>query len=117
MVWCAVLCGIGLHGLIEAGPADKKWILTAAILLGILAIVALFLAAKGFQAFLGLGDGCARLFVEAAEIYLVGAAATGVIFFLTCRNLRLHWLRWAILCAAIGIDIVLGARYIVDQVL
>jgi hypothetical protein len=75
------------------------------------------LAAKGFQTFLGLGDGCARLFVEAAEIYLAGAAATGIIFFLARQNLRLHWLRWAILCTVLGIDIVLGARYIVDNVL
>jgi hypothetical protein len=117
MTWCAVLCGIGLHGLIEAGPADKKWILTAAIILGVLAIVTLLPAAKCFQVFLGLDTGYGRLFLQAAEIYLVGAAATGIIFFLTRQNLRLHWLRWAILCAALGIDIFLGARYIVDQVL
>lgn len=116
MVWCAVLSGIGLQGLIEAGPADKKWILAAAILLGTLAIVVLLLAAKGFQAFLGLGDGYGRLFVEAAEIYLAGAAATGIIFFLTCRNLRLHGLRWAILCTALGIDVFRGATYIADRI-
>jgi len=117
MLWCAVLSGIGLQGLIEAGPADRKWILTAAILLGLLAIVALLLAAKCFQVFLGLGDGSGRLFLQAAEIYLVGAVATGIIFVLTRQNLRLHGLRWAILCTALGLDIFLSARYIVDHVL
>jgi hypothetical protein len=117
MVWCAVLSGIGLQGLIEAGPADRKWILAAAILLGILAIVTLLLAAKCFQVVLGLADGYARLFVKTATIYLAGAGATGIIFFMARQNVRLHWLRWALLCTALGVDIFLGARYLVDSVL
>jgi hypothetical protein len=117
MVWCAVLSGIGLHGLIEAGYADRKWILAAVIVLGALAIVALFLAAKCFQIFLGLGAGYGRLFVQAATVYLLGAAAIGIIFLITRMKLRVHWLRWAILCTALAIDIFLGARYIVDRVL
>jgi len=116
MLWCAVLCGIGLHGLIEAGPADRKWILAAAILLGILAIVALLLTAKCFQMLLGLGNGCGRLFLQAAAIYLVGATVTSLIYFLARQNLRLHWLRWTILCVALGTDIFLGATYIADKV-
>ncbi len=117
MLWCAVLCGIGLQGLIEAGPADKRWVLAASILLGLLATVALLPAAGGFQVFPGLGDGNGRFFLQAAEIYLVGAGATGLIYLLTRQNLRLHWLRWAILCAALGLDIFLGATYIADKVL
>lgn len=117
MAWCAVLSGIGLQGLIEAGFADKKWILAAVITLGILAIAALLLAADCFQIILGLGDGYGRLFVQAAQVYLVGAVATAIIFFMTRQKLRLHWLRWAILCTALGVDIFLGARYIVDKIL
>jgi hypothetical protein len=116
MLWCAVLCGIGLHGLIEAGPADKKWILATAILLGILAILALLLAAQCFQTFLGLGNNSGRLFLQAAVFYLAGAAATGILYFLARQNLRLHWLRWAILCATFGLDIFLGATYIADRI-
>ncbi len=116
MLWCAVLCGIGLQGLIEAGPADKGWVLAAAVLLGILALVALVLAAQGFRVFPGSGDGERRLFLQAAEIYLVGAGATGIIYLVTRQNLRLHWLRWAILCAALGLDIFLGATYVADKV-
>jgi hypothetical protein len=117
MVWCAVLSGVGVQGLIEAGFADKKWILAAAIVLGVLAIVALLMAAECFQVFLGLGDNHARLFVEAAKIYLAGALATGIIFIMARQNLRLHWLRWVILCLALGLDIFLGAQAIVDRIL
>ncbi len=117
MTWCAVVSGIGMQGLIEAGMADKKWVLTAAITLGVLAIVALLLAAECFQIFLGLGAGYGRLFVQAAQTYLLGALAILAIFFMVHRNLRLHWLRWAILCAALGLDIFLGARYIADAIL
>ena len=116
MLWCAVLCGIGLQGLIEAGSADKGWILTATILLGILAIVALLLAAGGFQAFPGLRDSDGRLFLRTAELYLVGAGATGFVYLLTRQNQRLHWLRWAILCTALGMDVFLGATYVADKV-
>ncbi len=117
LTWCAALSGIGLHGLISAGYNDRKWILAAVITLGILAIVALLLAAKCFQVILGLADGYARLFVQAACVYLGGAVATGIIFWLTHMKLRVHWLRWAILCTALAADIFLGARYIVDRVL
>ena len=116
MLWCAILCGIGLQGLIEAGPADKKWVLAGAILLGILAITSLLLAAGGYKVFPGLGDGTDRLFLQTAEIYLIGAGAVGFIYLLTRQSLRLHWLRWAILCAALGVDIVLSATYIADKV-
>jgi hypothetical protein len=116
MVWCAVLCGIGLQGLIEAGPADKGWVLAAAIFLGMLAVIVLLLAAGGSRVFPGLADGDDRLLLQAAEIYLVGTGATGLIFLLVRQNLRLHWLRWAILCAALGLDIFLGATYVADKV-
>jgi hypothetical protein len=116
MLWCAVLCGIGLQGLIEAGPADRRWVLAAALLLGILAIVALLLSAGGYKVFPGWGDGVDRLFLRAAEIYLVGAGAVGFIYLLTRQSLRLHWLRWAILCAALGTDIFLSATYVADKV-
>ena len=82
-----------------------------------LAIVNLFLAAKYFQVLFGLADGYARLFVETAKMYLLGAVATGIIYLMIRQQMRVHWLRWAILGAALGVDIVLGARYVVDSVL
>ncbi len=117
LAWCAVLSGIGFQGLIEAGPADKKWVLAAAITLGVLAILALLLAARCFQVALGLGDGYARLFVQAAQMYLLGAIAITLVFFMARQNLRWHALRWAVLCAVLGLDLFLAAPYIVDKVL
>jgi hypothetical protein len=117
LLWCAVLSGIGLQGLLEAGFSDRKWILAAAIVLGTLAIVTLLLAAGYFQVLFGLADGYTQLFVETARMHLLGAIATGIIFLMTRQMLRVHWLRWALLCAALGIDIFLGARYIVDGIL
>lgn len=117
MTSCAVLSGIGLQGLIEAGHGDRKWILAAAIVLGVLAVVTLLLAVKYFQFIFGLADGYARLFVEAGKRYLVGAVAMAILYLMTRQNLRVHWLRWALLCVALGLDIFLGARHVVDNIL
>ena len=117
MVGFAVLAGLGLQGLIEAGHSDRKWILAAAISAGALAIVTLLLAAEYFQVIFGLADGYARLCVEAGKMYLLAALAVGIVFVIARQRLRFHWLRWAVLCAAMGIDIFLGARYIVDRIL
>jgi hypothetical protein len=117
LAWCAVLSGIGLQGLLEAGFADRKWVLAVTAILGTLAIVNLFLAAEYFQVLFGLAAGYARLFVETAKMYLLGAVATGIIYLMIRQQMRVHWLRWAILCAALGVDLVLGARYVVDAVL
>ena len=117
LVCLSVLSGIGLQGLIEAGASDRKWVLATAISLGVLAIVTLLLAAKYFQVALGLADGYARLFVQAAMMYLMGALATVIVFVMARQQIRLHWLRWAILATALGADIFLAARHIVDKVL
>jgi hypothetical protein len=117
LVWCAVLCGIGLQGLLEAGFADRKWVLAAAVILCTLAIVTLFLAAQYFQVLFGLAADYARLFVETAKMYLLGAVATGILFLMARQKMRVQWLRWAILCTALGVDIILGARYVIDSIL
>jgi hypothetical protein len=117
LAWCAVLSGVGLQGLLEAGFSDRKWVLAATAVLSTSAIVTLLLAAKYFQVLFGLAAGYARLFVETAKMYLLGAVATGIIFLIVRQKLRVRWLRWAILCAALGVDIVLGARYVMGTVL
>ncbi|HPC94574.1 MAG TPA: hypothetical protein PLU87_06515 [Sedimentisphaerales bacterium] len=117
LVCLAVQAGIGLQGLIEASYSDGKWVLIAAIVPGVLAIATLLLAAEQFQAAFGLGDGYARLFVEAAKMYLVAAIAVVVVFTMTRQKLRLPRLRGLILYAVIGIDVFLSAQYIVDKTL
>lgn len=117
MVCFALLAGLGLQGFLEAGFSDRKWILAALMSAAALAIVTLLLAAKYFQVVFGLADGYARLFVEAAKMYLTAALALGIVFVIARQRVRFQPLRWAVLCAALGMDIFLGARYIVDKVL
>lgn len=113
---CSILIGAGLQGLISAGFADRKWVLAAAVIVGVLAIVTLLLATEYFQTFLSLGSGYARLFVQAAWMYILGAITVAIVFFMARANLRFGWLRWVILCSAMAVDIFLGARFIVDKI-
>ncbi len=116
LVCLSVLAGVGLQGLIEASYADGKWVLAGAMVLGVLAITTLLLAAQYFQTAFSLGDGYARLFVEAAKMYLIAAIAMVVIFTMTRQKLRLPRLRGLILYAVIAIDVFLSAQYIVDKI-
>ncbi len=127
---CSVLIGAGMQGLICAGYADRKWILFAAIVMGILAIVTLLLATKYFQTFAGLGSGYARLLTEAAKMYILGAITVAIFFLMALHRtpyggtkLTAHstghltvLLKTALLCATMGLDIFLGARFVVDRI-
>jgi hypothetical protein len=112
----AVLIGAGMQGLISAGFADRKWILFTAIVLGVLAIVTLLLATKYFQTFAGLGSGYARLLTEEAKMYILGAITVAIFFFMTRAKLPAHLLKVGLLCVTMGLDIFLGARFVVDTI-
>ncbi|MGB2864486.1 MAG: hypothetical protein WBC05_14255 [Sedimentisphaerales bacterium] len=117
MLCCSVLIGVGMQGLISAGPADRRWILLTAILLGILAIITLLFATKYFQTAAGLGAGYARLLTETAKMYILGAIAIAMLFVIARAKLRIHPVRQILLYAAMALDIFLGARFIVDTIL
>jgi hypothetical protein len=112
---CSILAGAGMQGLVSAGQADRKWILLTAIVMGILAIVALLLATKYFQSFMGMGDAYAMLFIQTANMYILGAIAGAILFFVARAKLRLNPLRLALLCAPMALDIFLGATFVVDK--
>jgi len=114
---CSVLIGAGMQGLISAGPADRRWVLLTAILLGILAIVTLLFATKYFQTAAGLGTGYARLLTETAKMYILGAVAVAMLFVIARAKLRIHPVRQILLYATMALDIFLGARFIVDTIL
>ena len=114
---CSILIGAGMQGLVLAGYSDRKWILLAVVVSGILAIVTLLLAIKYSQVFAGLGNDAARLLTESAKMYVLGAIATMTIFVLACAKLRFSALRWILLCSAMAIDIFFSARFIVDRTL
>jgi len=114
---CSVLIGEGMQGLALAGDADRKWILAVIVSMGILAIVTLLMATKYFEVFAGLGKDAARLFTDTAKLYILGALAVSIIFFMARVKKRLLFLRWIVLCSAMAVDIFLSARFIVDRTL
>ncbi len=114
---CSILVGAGMQGLASAGFADRRWVLAATVIMGILAIVTLLLAIKCYQIFAGLGRGYAKLFIYSAEMYIFGAIAVAIIFFMARAKLRIAPLRWVILCSAMAVDIFLVATFIVDRIL
>ncbi len=114
---CSVLIGAGMQGLVLAGYADRKWVLITTGIMAVLAIIALLLATKYYDIFAGLGAKYARLLVQTAKMYMLGAIAVSVIFFMARAKLRIAALRWVILSLAIAVDIFLCARFITYRVL
>ena len=113
---CSVLVGVGMQGLISAGFADRKWVLAGSILMLALAVIALLLATKYFQVFAGIADKYAACLAETAKMYILGAVTVAILFFMARAKLRMHWLRWLILCSAMAVDIFLGAGFMVDRI-
>ncbi|HIJ53959.1 MAG TPA: hypothetical protein HPP66_12530 [Planctomycetes bacterium] len=114
---CSVVIGVGMQGIVSAGYTDRKWVLITAVIMSALAIIALLLATKYYDIFAGLGAKYARLFMQTAKMYMLGAIAVSVIFFMARAKLRHTFLRWAIICSATAVDMFLGARFIVDKIL
>jgi hypothetical protein len=113
---CSVIIGEGMHGLILASHADRKWLLVTAVITGVCSIVTLLLATKYFGMFGGLGTKYAKLLVAAATMYILSTVAVTILYFMSRTRLRMNWLRMVILCSAIALDVFLGARFIVDKV-
>ena len=116
-VCCAIIAGAGIDAFLLAGAADKKWIITIVIIMLLLAVATLLLASKYFQSFAGLGAGYARLFVESAKMYIVGAVIIGIIFCIARLQLRMTIVRGVLLCCALSADIFVGAQCIIDKVI
>jgi hypothetical protein len=114
---CSVLIAEGMQGLASAGFSDRIWILVTVAIMAGLSILSLFLATKYFQTFLGLGAGYARVFTKAGKLYVLGAIMAAIIFFMIRAKLRMQFLRRLIICVAMGVDIYIGAIYIVDRFL
>ena len=106
-----------MQGLISAGSADRKWLLVTVVIMAVLSIATLLLATEYFQVFAGLGTKYARLLVQTAKMYLLGAVAVAVLYFMARARLRIAGLRMFVLCLSTAVDIFLGARFIVDTVL
>jgi hypothetical protein len=114
---CSIFAGAGIQGLIGAGYADRRWLLTTAVIMGALSIGMLLLSCKYFQTFASLADAEAKLLLEAGKMYILGTIAVAIVFFLARAKQRTRWLRVVLLCSAVVVDIFFGARFIVDKIL
>jgi hypothetical protein len=124
VVWLAVpsaclsvVVGEGTEGLIEAGYRDRRWVLAGAVVLLASAVVSLLLCTRCAYVIAGLGLKYTRLFTESAKIYVLGAVAALVVFFMARGKVRALWLRRVLIGAALAVDIVLSARCIVDKIM
>lgn len=113
---CSIIIGAGLQGLCSAGFADRRWVLMAAVIMVVLSLTTLLLATRYYNIFAGFGSKYARLLVETAKMYILGAIAVAILYFMARAKLRVHWLRWVVLGLATAVDIFFSARLIVDKI-
>jgi len=106
VLYCSILVGFGMQGLACAGRADSRWLWVCIIIIGALTLTSSLLwCANDFD----------RTYGESAAMYGLALALVGSLFFITRSEYRWHFLRWLLLCAGLSIDILLGARFIVDK--
>ncbi len=117
MLCGSVLAGMGLEAFVLAGYQDRKWVLAAACITGILALAALLMATQYFRAFAGLGNHVANLFVQTGYLYLLATAATATIFFLARAKIRLKLFRLIGLMICCGLDILIGAVWLIGHIM
>jgi hypothetical protein len=113
---CSIIIGAGLQGLCSAGFADRRWVLMAAVIMVVLSLTTLLLATRYYNIFAGFGSKYARLLVETAKMYILGAIAVAILYFMARAKLRVHWLRWVVLGLVTAVDIFFSARLIVDKI-
>ena len=106
ILFLSVLCGLGFQAFLWAGKADTKWVLACAAAATVLA---------AFTAGIMITPFAGRVFELSAMMYALAAAALWILLALIRQNLRWPWLKWAILTAAITIDLFYSTRYLIDK--
>ncbi len=106
MLVMSILVGLGMEGLAWAGTADRQWVLFCAAAMAVVAGGCLYLTiTKG------------SLYRSAAAMHTLAVVPACIIYFLERARLRLHAVRWTLLSVAMGLDILLCSRQIVDTVM
>ena len=105
-LYAAVLAGVGAQTLAWAGRADGGVLGLALGAAGVLAAMTVVL---------GLRFAPSAVYFDAARLYGRAAVMSAAILFVAWSGARWHGLRWAILVAALGLDLILGARLLVSQ--
>jgi len=105
MLVASILVGLGMEAFAWAGTADRQWVLFCAAATAVIAGGCLYLTAtKG------------PLYRPAAVMHTLAIVMVCIVYFMERARLRLHALRWTLLSAAMGIDILLCSRYIIDSI-
>ena len=98
--------------LVLAGFADRIWILSAGFLSAFFS-VASFIFAAGFQS-RNIAEEFRPLFAYSGRFHMLAALVCLVIFFMAREQVRLSIVRRVIICAALAVDIVFAARFLVS---
>ena len=106
MLFGSMLAGLGMQSLALAGKNDAKWILIGIFIMCAIAAFTLLLSQQ-----MGL------IYRQTARIHSLSVVLLGIIFLLAESGIRAKTFRWTLLCAAIGGDILLAARFIVDSLM
>ena len=105
MLVASILVGLGMEAFAWAGTADRQWVLFCAAATAVITGGCLYLTAtKG------------PLYRPAAVMHTLAIVMVCIVYFMERARLRLHALRWTLLSAAMGIDILLCSRYIIDSI-
>ena len=106
VLYCSILVGLGMQALACAGRADSRWLWVCMLITGALTLTSSLLwCANDFDRTRGWS----------VIMYGLALALMGSLFFITRSEYRWHILRWFLLCTGLGIDILLGARFMVDK--
>ena len=105
VLYCALLIGLGMEGLILSGTGDSRWVLTAAIFSALLASIALLLSFS-----------CDKTYLLAAKMHALAALAVFIIYFITRASVSVHPLRLLILASAITIDLLVTSAIIINRI-
>ena len=104
VLFCSILAGVGMQGLDFAGSGDTKWVLAAAVVMVVFALINVIMPGQ-------VGNHCSSL------MFALGAAVLGIILCIARAKLRMHTLRWALLSAAMAIDIAISAVYVLQKIM
>ncbi|MHC4411661.1 MAG: hypothetical protein ACYSW6_01570 [Planctomycetota bacterium] len=113
---CSILIGEGVAALILAGFADRKWLLLTAMIMAAFSILSLLKLIYCEDIAADPGAKYVMLFTEAAKMYMLGTVIVAMLFLVARAKIYAGWLRLVVLSSGIVIDIVWGARFIVDKI-
>lgn len=107
MLYAAILVGLGVQGMAWTGKPDTTWLGVCAGVSVAAAVIAWLLRTQA-----GLYD----VYSHAAAMYVIAAGMAAILWAVARAELRWRALRWVVLCGALGADIILGARLLVESI-